>query len=129
MSRVTNNDIFSKYFNVIELKHCDFKEKEGNLVVKSKKVNKNYNGICMFYSPNCDKCHRLVEKWNELGLFFTNKNICSVNCHDMKNKNNQLCDSMDVYKYPTIFNISIDGELVKYVGRTSQEDLFNELYM
>lgn len=129
MTRITNNDMFSKYFNIIELKRSDFKQKDDKIIVKSKKINKKYNGLCMFYNPTCERCHKLVEKWNELGLFFTNKNICTVNCHDMKNKNNKLCDDMDVYKYPTIFTLSVDGELSKYIGRTSQEDLFNELYV
>lgn len=124
----SNKDLHNKYFNVIELKYKDFKFKNGEWIIENKMMKKNATGFCAFYSPTCGHCVDWVGIWHDIGLNFNHKNICTVNCRDVKNDNNKLCDKMDIFKYPIFFTIDENNVLKKFTQRYSRTNVVLELY-
>jgi thiol-disulfide isomerase/thioredoxin len=110
-----NKNIYDFNINgVVELKLKDFKYHNNKLYIKNKYF-KEKNGFILFYVPWCKFCKKFSELYTELAL--SNINLFyfgAVNCDDVNNKNDKLCNYENILKYPTLKYINKDGSLTNY---------------
>lgn len=93
-------------------------------------VGKSFNDIVLggknvmmeFYAPWCGHCKKLEPTWNELGTAFAGSDKVIV--AKMDATANDVPDSrFDVKGFPTIIFISESGEISKYEGGRTLDDL------
>ena len=80
------------------------------------------NVMMEFYAPWCGHCKKLAPVWDELGTAFADSDKIVV--AKMDATANDVPDSrFDVKGFPTLVFITAEGEIVKYDGGRTIEDL------
>ena len=90
-------DLYYKNYYIKEVKYDNF---DKNNLIKGNSINQKY--FLIIYSPNCEICKTHCDLFTELALIYKNFNFYSINCYDIKNKNDILCVNLNIKVYPTI---------------------------
>ena len=90
-------DLYYKNYYIKKLKYKNF---DKNNLIKNSDINQKY--FLIIYSPNCDICNNHKDLFTELALIYKNFKFYSINCYDIKNKNDLLCINLNVTVYPTL---------------------------
>jgi len=112
-------DDFYKKSSVITLIKTDFDNKK---VVN--KDFKNKNGLIVFYAPWCSHCQAMIDMWKNIATTFKYRFIIgAVNVEDVDHDNGKLLKTFNIGKYPTIKYVTKTGNVVKYTGVRTEDDL------
>ena len=84
--------------NITELIRKDFNKKKTGL--KDKELSKK-NGINIFYSNLCSSCKKNYNTIINIADMYKNRfNIFSVNCNNIKDRNDYLIQDFKITEYP-----------------------------
>lgn len=92
-----------------EIKHCDFKEKMG---------------LIMIYAPWCGHCRNMIDTWKDLATQFRYRfTIGAVNSENINAKNSDILKAFKVKYFPTVKFINEKGKVRKFDGMLNKDDL------
>jgi thiol-disulfide isomerase/thioredoxin len=114
-----NNILYKNIYDldkngVLELVLSDFEYKKNKLYIKNDYF-KEKKGFILFYAPWCKHCIHFSDTYSTLAL--SNLNIFffgAVNCENIEDKNDILCNYANISKYPILKYINNDGTLTDY---------------
>lgn len=114
-------DLYYKNNYVKEVKYKHF---DKNNLIKGNSINQKY--FLIIYSPDCEICNNHSSLFTELALIYKNFNFYSINCYDIKNKNDILCVNLNISVYPTLLYFK-NNKLNKFKKNITYSTLENFL--
>ena len=118
-----SKNIYGAQMGVPEMVLSDFKHVSDKLFIRNKYFSEN-KGIIVFYAPWCGHCQKLSNLIFDLAYSYMNVfPFAAVNCENLTDKNNKLCEYANIEKYPTLKYVTKNGSLEDYKNPVDTDHL------
>jgi hypothetical protein len=107
--------------NIKEINYSNFNIKKNEVSIKNKK---KINGVIICYSNLCISCKNHYNTFVNLSELFNNfLNFYSINCNNIKDKNDELIKPLNITEYPLIKIIKNNVVVNKDISIDSLDNL------